>query len=733
MVKRGAARSGPTIGGRMVAASLCAAAALAGAAWAGAAGAVEGPSIATDNVEARLVAEVNAAEPGSTILVGLHKIIRPHWHTYWRNAGDAGEPTQITFNGPDDFAASEFIWPLPSMIDVGGVLTNYGYENEVLLPLELTVPADARPGETLTLDAYATWLVCEDICIPEDATLTLDLPIAAEAEPDSRWGRTLEADVAEAPRDLGFAAGLARVGETVQLTVADTALESAIAEGAIRNVEFYPFSGEMIVHAADQTTRFGEHGLAMELTPNFGLADELKPLDGVLAFEEQRGGEWARRGVVIGAAVGAVDVGALAMGGGLGGSVLQAMVFAIVGGLILNLMPCVFPVLSMKALSVVNHAHGERAVARQHGLAFLAGVLATFAILAAVLIGLKAAGAQRGWGFQLQSPVFVTAIAVLFFAIGLNLLGLFEVGSSLQNVGGRAAALKGPAGSFAVGALAVLAASPCTAPFMSAALPVALSAPAPQALAIFMALGLGFAAPFALLSFFPAWGRVLPKPGAWMDRFKQFLAFPMFATAIWLIWVLGAQAGPNAVLAALALAASAGFLIWTYHTTSDVGGAGRLLGRGAGAAVFLAVAALVVASYGGGVIAPTTTASTAPGGETVTVADAWSTERVAELRAEGRPVFVDFTAAWCITCQFNKRVALQSGKVQDAFAATGTAQLVADWTNRNAAIANELARYDRSGVPLYLLFPPEGEPVILNEILTEQHIIDALERVAAAT
>jgi thiol:disulfide interchange protein DsbD len=733
---------------RFVLIRLAATALAAAAGIAVAAAAVEGPVAATENVEARLVAEVEAAAPGSTILVGLHKIIRPHWHTYWRNPGDAGEPTTLTFTAPEGVRASDFIWPLPTSIRVADVLLNYGYEGELLLPAEITVPADAQPGDTLALQGRATWLVCELVCIPEEVSLSLDLPIADAAVEDRAWGATLQDMVAAAPRPLGFEARLERAGEKVRLTVADPILAAAVAGGAIRDVEFFPFDRDVVVPAAEQVVRYAERGIEITLTPNFGLVEELRPVGGVIAFEEHRGEEWARRGVEIAASVGAAEIGAFVamprvpgggLGGGLGGGggllgFVQAVLFAVIGGLILNLMPCVFPVLSMKALGVIEHAHGERAMARRHGLAFLGGVLSTFAVLALVLIALKAAGAQLGWGFQLQSPAFVTAVALLFFAIGLNLLGVFEVGASLQNLGGRSASLSGPAGSFAVGALAVAAASPCTAPFMSAALPVALAAPAPAALLIFLALGVGFAAPFTALSFFPGWARILPKPGVWMERLKQLLAFPMFAAAAWLLWVLGAQTGPNGVLAALALMMGLGFAVWTFRTSREasarVKGAFRVAGLGALAAVVL----LVGGAYGSGALAPAGGASPTRSGAGLTIAaeDVWSPERVAALRAEGRPVFVDFTAAWCVTCQANKILVLRTERVRRAFAESDTAELVADWTNRDAAIAAELERYGRSGVPLYLLFPPEGEAIVLNEILTERHLIDALARAAAS-
>jgi thiol:disulfide interchange protein DsbD len=712
-----------------------------------AATAAEGPSVATDHVEARLVAAVDAAAPGETVLAGLHKIIVPHWHTYWRNPGNAGEPTQLTVLQPSGVEIGDFIWPVPQWIPVGGgVLVSYGYEGEVLLPFELTIPADAVPGDMVSLETEAYWLVCSEICIPEQATLTLDIPVAEADGLDTAWAPTLEEAVAAAPKLAGFDAGLEQAGDKVRLTVASPALAAAIQAKAIRDVRFFSFEGSDIVPEAEQVVSYGERGVELLLAPNFGLRDGFHPMGGVLAFEEMRGDGWARTGVEIAAAIGAADIGAIIStqnaagpGGGAGGliSFVQAALFAFIGGLILNLMPCVFPVLSIKALGVINHAHGHRDIARAHGLAFLGGVVSTFAVLALALIALQAAGAQLGWGFQLQSSAFVTFVAVLFFAIGLNLLGFFEIGSSLQNVGGGVAAtLTGPAGSFATGALAVLAASPCTAPFMSAALPVALSAPPAAALAIFLALGLGFAAPFTLLSFFPGWARLLPRPGAWMDRLKQLFAFPMFAAAVWLLWVLAAQSGPNGVLAALALMTAVAFAVWTFRATRDAKGATRGGFRIAGLAALVAVLALVGAAYGSGTLGATTVAAAGGGAGGVPLGageEAWSPERVAELRAEGKPVFVDFTAAWCITCQVNKLTTLKTARVQEAFAEADAAQLVADWTNRDPTIAAELERYDRAGVPLYLLFPPEGDAIVLNEILTEQHVLDALERMKDAT
>lgn len=711
--------------------------------------------VATDNVEAELIASRLAIAPGQTIDIALRKTIRERWHTYWINPGDAGEPTRVTWTAPPGVSVGDIEWPTPKAITLEDVITNYGYEGELVLPMTLTAAPDLPVGEPITLVGEATWLVCEDICIPESATLslTLDTTLGSPA-PDRRWSGVIADARASIPQPSGFAAGLTREGDAVRLTVASPALGAALSEGAMRAFAFFPYAVDAIDHNAPQPVMLAANGLAIDLKPAFGLADSLRDTAGVLTFEERRDGRWTRRGVEVSATAGApAAIGAAiepqaslggGVGGGLGGGffsggagLLGYLIGAFIGGLILNLMPCVFPVLSIKALSFAKVAHEDPGVVRRQGLVFLAGVLVSFLVLASALIALKAAGQSIGWGFQLQSPIMVGGLALLTFAVGLNLMGVFEIGAGLQGVGGGLAAKDGDAGAFFTGVLAVLVATPCTAPFMGAALGFALVQPALVALAVFGALGLGLAAPFVILSFAPGLLRALPRPGPWMETLKQFFAFPMFATSVWLVWVLAQQAGANGVLAVLAAITALAFAIWAFKAADRGRGALALSGRVLGGGVLaLALAGLVATGRGAPVDAVTTGgASGASSGASQAAkleADAWSPQRVADLRSQGRLVFVDFTAAWCITCQFNKRVALNRANVKAAFAAHDVTFLTADWTNRDSVIARELESHGRSGVPLYLLYGATGEPQILPQLLTESLVIEAVRTAASA-
>lgn len=380
------------------------------------------------------------------------------------------------------------------------------------------------------------------------------------------------------------------------------------------------------------------------------------------------------------------------------------------GGLILNVMPCVFPVLSIKALSLAGGA--QAGTARRHGLLFLAGVMTTFLLLAAGLLALQAAGAAVGWGFQLQEPVVIGALALLFFVIGLNLVGAFEIGGAAQNVGASLAGRGGDAGAFFTGALAVVAATPCTAPFMAGALGWAATQPPAASLAVFAGLGLGFAAPFTALSFAPGLHRRLPKPGPWMETFRQALAFPMFGAAVWLVWVHAVQTGADGVMALLAVFVAAAFAVWTLRAGTNW--------RVAGLAVLVGVAALAWRPL-------TTVVAAAPVAAQGETAEAWSPARVAELTAAGQPVFVNFTAAWCVSCKANEAIALSRPAVRKAFADAGVVYLKGDWTARDSVIARELAAHGRTGVPLYLYYAPgTAAPVALPQLLSERLLIETV-------
>ncbi|HWA63767.1 MAG TPA: protein-disulfide reductase DsbD domain-containing protein [Caulobacteraceae bacterium] len=679
--------------------------------------------VRAQHLGADLVAETTSAAPGSTIWVALVQDIDPHWHTYWRNPGDAGEATTLKWTLPAGWTAGDFVWATPERLPVGPIM-NYGYEGRVLLPVPVQVPASARPGETATLKAAASFLVCADVCVPADATLTLTLPIAAGTpQPDPEWGGAIAAALAAAPKPQGLKAAF---------QVSPGALKLAIAGAPLRGLSdpdayFYPYDDKLIDHGKPEAIDRGPEGLTFTATPGYDFTGGKAPTlaAGVLVA----GG----KAYEVIAPAGPSPPGASGLGPPAKPSTLGlplALAFAFLGGLILNLMPCVFPVLSMKAAALAGHA-GEAPAARRQGLAFLGGVLVAFLGLAGLLIAARAGGAAVGWGFQLQSPPVVAGLALVMFAAALNLSGLYEIGTSIQGLGAGFAARGGLVGSAFTGVLAVVVAAPCTAPFMAGALGFALTQGEPVALAVFAALGLGFAAPFVLLSFSPALIRRLPRPGTWMETFRKTLAFPMYAAAAWLVWVLDRQSGDLGLARILAAGLVLAFAAWVYGAAQRRRAAGgRAIAGLAVSAVALMLAIGVVAAGGYG--APAHADAAEPDSPAAGVpAQAWSPDKVAALQAAGKPVFVNFTAAWCVTCQVNEKVAFSTGEVADAFRRTGSVYLVADWTNRDAVIAKALADHGRVGVPLYLVYGAGGgEPKVLPQLLTPAIVADALKGAA---
>ncbi|MBL8557057.1 MAG: thioredoxin family protein [Phenylobacterium sp.] len=678
----------------------------------------------TGHLQAELVAAAQGVAPGQSVTVALRQQIQKGWHTYWRNAGDSGEPTSAEWILPAGWTASDFTWPTPHRLPIGP-LVNYGYEGEVLLPLTVSAPAGATPGQTATLTAKARFLVCAEVCIPEDATLTLALPITAGPAPaDPQWGAKIAKVLADAPKPAGLTGTFEKQGEAVKLAITGAALKGADVAGAY----FFPFSGTAIDHARPQAIERGPEGLTLTLAPGYDFQTAgPKAIGGVLALDGRAYEVAARPGPLPPAAAGLgppparVAVPAAAANLGL----LGAAAFALVGGLILNLMPCVFPVLAMKAASLAGHG-GEHAAARRQGLAFGAGVLVTFLALAGLLIALRAGGAAVGWGFQLQDPPVVAALALLMLAVALNLSGVFEIGTSLQGVGSGLASRGGLAGSFFTGVLAVVVAAPCTAPFMGTALGWALGQPPAAALAVFLALGIGFALPFVAVAFVPALIERLPRPGPWMDVFKKLLAFPMYGAVAWLVWVLTVQAGPDAVPRILAAAIVLALALWIAGAAQRRRVQGQphvaLAGLAAGLGAVAVAGGAFWPAYG---VAP---AEAMGAGFAALDEEAYSPEKLAALQAQGRPVLVNYTAAWCVSCQVNDRVALSTTGVSEALKRNNAAYLKADWTKRDAAIAAELARFGRAGVPLYLVYGAKGgEPAILPSLLTQGVVVKALD------
>jgi len=701
---------------------LCRRAALALALLApGLAQAAESAAVTSPRVTATLLSGRDAVAPGERFQVALVQKIAPGWHTYWANPGDSGEATRITWTLSQGASAGEIQWPAPKAIPVEP-LVNFGFEGTVVLPVEIAVPADAKIGERLTLQAAATWLVCEKICIPEEGTLTLDLPVAPAAVIDAAAESRIAEARAQLPAPAAFRGRLAAEGEALVLTL--PGLPAVATE-----LRFFPLSDTLIDHAAAQEIRRAGEATTVRLARSSAFKIAEGESAGVLTYRE--GG--APRALSIVADVDRALVGAAAAPAAAPAAVTiplpaegadltlwAALLFAFAGGLILNLMPCVLPVLFIKALGFAQLAQASRSQVREQGLLFLAGVLVTFMALATLVIALGALGTSVGWGFQLQSPPLVIALAVVMTLIGLNLLGAFEVGTSAAGVGHGLASRGGRLGAFMTGALAVVVATPCTAPFMGAAIGYAVTQPPLLGLSVFLSLALGFALPVVALSFAPGLLRLLPKPGRWMLILKQAFAFPMFATAIWLIWVASVQAGPGGVLAALVAVLAAGFVVWLVGVTRG-SGRGRLASS---------LAAVLVAVGAGWFVVQSAVpeATQARAGDV----QAWSPERVVALQAEGRPVFVNFTAAWCITCLANERVALSRQEVKDAFAELKVTYLKADWTNRNSQIAMALAEQGRAGVPLYLFYPGRkgAAPEVLPQLLTPDTVVTAARRAA---
>jgi len=674
-------------------------------------------------VDASLVSDRAEVAPGETFHLALHQQITPGWHTYWRNPGDSGEPTRLELTLPEGWSAGEMIWPAPNSYDLGP-LTNYGYFTEVTLPVPVTVPANA-PAGPVQIPAFATWLVCEDICIPEEAALTISLTVG-DSVVDATGAQWIERAQADAPvTDTALSAGLDQGDAGLVLTVnADR-----FGDASISDLTFYPHESGVIDHAADQAIQIEGSSLRLDVAGGYLSRNGVtEAREGVLVYTAQRGTDWTREAVTLTAAPG-VRVNALegaivqpaASETGSGGaqaaapasiSFVQAALLALIGGLILNLMPCVFPVLSMKALTLVEKRGAERSEARTLGLIFGAGVIGTFLALGALLLILRIAGLPALWGMQLQAPLVVAGLALLMFLIGLNFLGLFEVGTSLQSVGSGVKD-SGRRGAFFTGVLAVFVAAPCLAPFMTGALAFALTQPAIASLTIFAFLGVGLAFPFVLVSFMPGLLAFLPKPGMWMTRFRQVLAFPMFATAIWLVWVLTAQLGANGALWLMLALLAACFTVWALSLKGVAGRVTAIVGA------LLTIGALSV------------TARMEPVSQTQPGSSAWaqwSEAAVAQAQADGRPVFVDFTAAWCVTCQVNKLGALSASDVKAAFADHDVALFRADFTNQNPDIAAALDRHGAAGVPLYLVYPPEtGAPEILPPLLTEAIVIQSID------
>ncbi len=677
--------------------------------------------------------ERTTVKAGEPLWLGIRVTPIKGWHSYWENYGDTGKVPFFDWKLPEGWVADTPLYPVPYRIPVGPFM-NYGYELPATLLVKLTPPA-TLPDAPIPMVMDGDWLVCEEICVPESGHFEWQM-IPGKGSVTSEMAR-LFADARAALPQISPWQAHAEMNESASsLTVAMSDQEMAL----VRDAYFFPLTDGLVRYAAPQILEKTGDGLRLvtERPSNASLIDEVS---GLLVMTNTTGEREGFSLVAPGSFVSGLVVPARAAhaAGGLpdmlaGMSAWKAILFAALGGMILNLMPCVFPILSLKAFALIRaHGAGE-AAARRDGLAYGAGILASFLVVALVLLGLRAGGAQIGWGFQLQTPVIVTLLALLLFGLGLNLVGVYSFGGRLAGIGQSLTEKKGTSGAFFTGVLATIVATPCTAPFMASALGFAMFQPMPVAVAIFLSLGFGLALPYVLLTFIPALRHMLPRPGNWMETFRQFLAFPLFLTVIWLLWVLGRQAGTDAVAVALIALVALGFVLWLTGRLKGAGLKGRVAG---GLGVVLVVGAMLSAltylaglgseGSAGRIIAEGDAQGTQSSFEASLNVEPWSVARLAELRADGRPVFVYYTADWCITCKVNERVALDDAAVTSAMKDHGVVTLKADWTNRNDAIAQELARFGRNGVPLYLFYPADGsEPEILPQILTPGRVLSVV-------
>ncbi|MGU3361642.1 protein-disulfide reductase DsbD family protein [Methylobacterium sp. M6A4_1b] len=689
----------------------------------------QGFKVPADLVKASLVGEPSAIRPGEPFTVAIRMVMRPHWHVYWRNPGDSGLAPEVAWTLPAGFSAGAIQWPSPSRIPVSHLM-NFGYEGEAVLLAQVTPPVTLAPAKPVTLQARLTYLVCERECVPGSAELRLTLPVAqggtsTGVAPGSMM--LFEAARAALPVPAPWPVRYGAENGRLQVHLATPPGFTAAS------LAYFPYAETAIENAAPQEARSDADGLHIDLAR--GDTTEAAPasLPGVLTFDEATPDGPVRRAYAIGeppsptaastaSAAGTPAVPAPVQAPEESLTLWSAAGLAFLGGLLLNLMPCVFPVLSIKVLSLVTHSGEPAGRVRLHGLAYTAGVLASFLALAGLLIALKGAGAGIGWGFQLQSPLVVAGLAYLLLAMGLGLSGVVHLGAGIAGVGDRLTRRAGLEGSFFTGVLATVVATPCTAPFMGSAVGFALTQEAGVSLAVFASLGLGLALPFLVLTIWPAALRRLPRPGAWMDTLKGALAFPIYATVAWLVWVLSQQVGSAGLLAALVGLVLVGLAAWAWERGHGAGPAGTWIARGTAVAALAALAVLTL-----GLDRDRTGADIAQGD-----AGAFTQARLDGLLAQGRPVFVNMTAAWCITCQVNERAALRSEAVQAGLKVRGITYLKGDWTNQNPEITRLLERHGRSGVPLYLLYAGSGEPAILPQILTPGLVLEALQAVPLA-
>jgi thiol:disulfide interchange protein DsbD len=643
----------------------------------------------------KIISESKTMSAGDELLLGLQFKLNLGWHTYWKNPGDAGEGALVTWNLPKGFNASEILWPGPETIPVEPLMT-FGYEDQVTLLT--TISASNTAIFPAILKAQVSWYTCKDICVPQEANL--ELTIENGEKLNTFFANELSTAFLDLPKALPNKHRLEILDSNYFLQME---LEGNTSIGS---AYFFPEEYGLSSYSKEQILEINKNSLSLQI-PQSEVDLKLQNFAGVLLLNNQESRTFFNVNL---------DLNNNQKQESLSISdLVLTIIFAFIGGLILNAMPCVFPILSIKILNFVEQSEGSQEKMIQHGLSFSAGVLITFLSIAGLLLLLKSGGESIGWGYQLQSPLMVTLLIYLFVAIGITFMSNLVLGGQLAQLGNINQGYGDITSSFLTGVLAVIVASPCTAPFMGSAVGIALLQPGIITIAIFVSLGMGFAAPYLLLSFYPSLLRVLPKPGAWMETLKQFMAFPMWGSALWLTWVLSGQVQTDSVLMVLLGALFIALGLWLLEKNQSSNGFIKWISLSTvtlllGAALWLA---------------PTNYENTEQ--NKLSDLNSYSPELLESLLAENKPVFLNFTADWCITCKVNEAIVLNQVSIKNALRSKNIIYLKADWTRKDETIANKLAEYGRTGVPLYLLYSSEGTPLILPELLTEDMLLSYID------
>ena len=657
------------------------------------------------HLQAELVSEYQQVTAGQQLQLALHFVPDEHWHTYWQNPGDSGLATSLSWQLPDGVTVGDIQWPTPQAIAIPPLM-NYGFEGATVLLSELNIAQDYA-ASSIDIQLQADWLVCEEVCIPAEAQFSLTLPVGDKAIAASEYAALFQQARQQLPQPLHASGRFDTSGGAFSATID---FPQPLEINA-----FFVAAAELVDHAGAQQISLQGNQLLLQQPLNTYFSGVESQIELVLVTAN------AAYTVQLQQAGPAAEI-LVTQGQQSDTALWLVLLMAAGGGLILNLMPCVFPVLSLKALSIAANS-SKQAQQRRDAFLYSAGVVLSFVALALLLILLRAAGEAVGWGFQLQSPYLVALLVYLLFALGLSLSGVVQFGLGLMNTGGGLTAAKGGKGSFFTGVLAVVVASPCTAPFMGSALGYAVSQSAPVALLVFAALGLGMALPFLLLAFAPGFAGLLPKPGAWMDTLKQWLAYPLYLSAVWLLWVYGRQAGVDAQALLLIGVVCIAAACWLWGR--------RQLAQAGAVSVALALLLLLLALALPYLAPPQPRqALEQPGSDNVQLSQAWSAAKLQQLRQQGKPVLVNMTADWCITCLVNERVALNTESSKAALALYDVTYLKGDWTLRDAAITEYLRLYQRDGVPLYVLYWPGQPPQVLPQILTPDTLQQTLQQLS---